>query len=105
MIAIATVLCAFPLGLLVPQRVAAYLAYVAIFSYCFTYQGVYLTTAWVRGNPDAAFPADGGPSLSYLAVTLAVYGAGFGLVALGQLVRQRRARPSRILEEDGVPSA
>ena len=96
MIAIATVLCAFPLGLFIRQPVPAYLAYVAIFSYCFTYQGVYLTTAWVRGNPDAAFPADGGPSLSYLAVTLAIYAVGFGLVALGHTVRQRRAPGSRI---------
>ena len=90
MIAIAVVLLALPLGLLCRQRTTANLAYIAAFSYCFTFQSTYLTTAWVRGNPDAGFPADGSPSLSYLAVTLAVYAAGFGLVELGHVLRRRR---------------
>lgn len=60
MILVATVLFAFPLGLLLRQRMAAYLAYVAVYGYCFSFQGVYLTTAWVRGEPAAEFPADGG---------------------------------------------
>jgi hypothetical protein len=90
MIAIAVVLLALPLGLLLQQRTAANLAYIAAFGYCFTFQSTYLTTAWVRGNPDAGLPADGSPSLSYLAVTLAVYATGFGLVELGHVLRHRR---------------
>lgn len=65
MIAVATVLLAFPLGLLLRRQRR-------------------------RGR------ADGSPSLSYLAVTLAVYAAGFGLVALGHAARERGDRsPSR----------
>ena len=90
MIAVAVFLLAPPLGWFCHQRTTANLAYVAAFGYCFTFQSTYLTTAWVRGNPDAGFPADGSPSLSYLAVTLAVYAAGFGLVELGHVLRRRR---------------
>lgn len=104
MILVATVLFAFPLGLLLRQRVAAYLAYVAVYGYCFSFQGVYLTTAWVRGEPDAAFPADGGPSLSYLLVTLAIYLAGFALMTLGHAVRQRRARGSLAPQASAAPA-
>jgi hypothetical protein len=86
---------ALPLGLLLRARSAAYLAYLAVFAYCFTFQSTYLTTAWVRGNPDAGFPADGAPSLSYLAVTLTIYLTGFGLVTLGHAVRQRRSAGGR----------
>lgn len=83
-------LVALPLGWFLRQRVAAYLAFVAVYAYCFTFQSVYLTTAWVQGNPEAAFPADGGPSLPYLGVTLAVYVVGFALVTVGHALRQCR---------------
>lgn len=83
---------AFPLGFLCARQTTAHLAYVAVYCYCFTFQSVYLTTAWVRGNPDVAFPADGDPSLPYLGVTATVYAAGFALVWLGGAARRRRAR-------------
>jgi len=83
-------LVALPLGWFLLQRVAAYLAFVAVYAYFFTFQSVYLTTAWVRGNPEAAFPADGGPSLSYLGVTLAVYVVGLAMVTVGHELRKRR---------------
>ena len=84
-------LLAFPLGFLCARQTTAHVAYLAVYSYCFTFQSQYLTTAWVRGNPDAAFPADGGVSLPYLGVTATVFAAGFALVWLGGVAGRRRA--------------
>jgi hypothetical protein len=92
MIAICTVLFAFPLGYFVRSRLAANVAYIAIYSYAFTFQAIYLTRSWVGGD-DSAFPHNpDDPPLGYLAVSLAIYAVGFCLVRLGQYVRARRVR-------------
>jgi hypothetical protein len=92
MIAFVTVVFAFPLGYLIRSRVAANVAYIAVYSYAFTFQGVYLMRAWVGGD-HSAFPKDPDDlPLEYLAVSLAIYAVGFGLVRLGGHVRTRRSQ-------------
>ena len=100
MIAIVTVLFAFPLGFFVRNRTSAYVAYVAIFGYSFTLQTLYLLRAWVGDNTQA-FPAD--PQalpVGYLAVTAGIYLIGFGLVALGHLLGTKRRNRSTAVDLD-----
>jgi hypothetical protein len=89
-IAIATVLFAFPLGFFLRNRLSAYVAYVAIFGYCFTFQLVYLMRSWV-GDHTQAFPADPDAwPFGYFFVTAGIYVVGNLLVALGHRVGSRR---------------
>ncbi|HST65883.1 MAG TPA: hypothetical protein VLM05_11910 [Mycobacteriales bacterium] len=94
MIAIVTVLVAFPLGFVLRNRLAAYVAYVAVFGYAFSFQNVYLLRSWVQDPGEGAFPRDADRlPVSYLLVSVAIYAAGFGLVTLGhRLGSRRRAR-------------
>jgi hypothetical protein len=89
MIAIVTVLVAFPAGFLLRSWLAANVTYVAAYGWAFSFQGVYLVRMWGAGD-DSAFPADGGRiPVSYGLATLAIYAIGFGLVALGHRVGRR----------------
>jgi hypothetical protein len=92
MIAVITVLCAFPLGFFLRSRIAANTAYAIAYLWAFVYQTLYLTL-------DAMNDAEGGGAfkrqefpLSYGIVTLGIFAAGFGLVALGHWTRDRRVR-------------
>lgn len=98
MIAIVTVLFAFPLGFLLRSRTAAYVGYVAVYGYAFSFQNVYLLRNWVGGD-SSAFPTDPATlPVSYLAVSVAVYAVGFGLVTLGhRLGARRRSRSATAL--------
>jgi hypothetical protein len=90
MIAVVTVLLAFPLGYMLRSHLAANVAYAIAFLWAFTFQSLYLTLSWVGGD-DSAFPK--GPDafpLSYGLVASAIFGVGFGLVALGHMVGTRR---------------
>ena len=90
MIAVVTVLVAFPLGYLLRSHLAANVAYAIAYLWAFTFQGVYLTRMWVGGD-HSAFP--GAPEqfpIAYGLVAAAIFAVGFGLVALGQWVRSRR---------------
>ncbi len=90
MIAIVTVLLAFPLGFLVRSHLAANVTYTAAYLWAFTFQSVYLTRMWVGGD-DSAFPTNPDTlPLGYGLVTAAIFVAGFGLVALGHRVGSRR---------------
>ena len=89
MIAIVTVLLAFPLGYLLRSHLAANVAYAIAYLWAFTFQSLYLTLSWVGGD-DSAFPKDAFP-LSYGLVATGIFAVGFGLVALGHSVRERRA--------------
>jgi hypothetical protein len=98
MIAILTILGALPLGLLIRNRLAACLVYAIAFSHVYTFQTANLVMEWANGST-AAFPAstsrellDG--TLSYFAFTTAVYAVGFGLIALGHWLRNRRRAAS-----------
>lgn len=104
MIAILTVLVALPLGLLVRNRLAAYLIFAIAFSHVYTFQTANLVMEWVNGST-AAFPAtesnqllDG--TLDYFAFTSMIYAVGFGLVTLGHWLRnRRRTRPEVRLDQ------
>ncbi|MEU0093014.1 hypothetical protein [Kribbella sp. NPDC006257] len=93
MVAIITVLFAFPLGYFLRNRTSAYLAYVAIYAYSFTFQTLYLLRDWI-GNSSSAFPRDPDKlPLGYLAVTAGIYAVGFLLITLAHhLAAKRRTR-------------
>ena len=102
MIAIATVLFAFPLGFFLRNRLSAYVAYVAIFGYCFTFQTLYLLRAWV-GDSHKAFPADPDTlPFAYFVVTAGIYVVGNLLVALGHRVGTKRRTRSQAVDLDPV---
>lgn len=90
MIAIVTILLAFPLGFLLRSHLAANTTYAIAYLWAFVFQGVYLTRMWVGGD-DSAFPKDADTiPVSYGLVCAAIFGVGFGLVAAGHRVRARR---------------
>ena len=90
MIAILTVIAALPLGLLIRNRLYAYLVYAIAFAQVYTYQSVNLLVEWVNGSSEA-FPHDGSTNtLDYFAFTTGIYTVGFGLVTLGHWLRNRR---------------
>lgn len=89
MIAIITVLAAFPLGYFVHSRLAASTTYAVAYLWAFTFQTLYLLLDALGGGTDPAFEAGDTP-LAYGVVTLAVFMIGFGLVNLGHWVRNRR---------------
>lgn len=90
MIAIFTVLLAFPLGYLVRSRLAANVAYAIAHLWAFTFQTLYLTRMWVGGDDSAFSKNPDTLPISYGVVASAIFAVGFGLVALGRLVRSRR---------------
>ena len=89
MIAIITILTAFPLGYLVRSRLAANTTYALAYLWAFTFQTLYLILGSLNGEDDPAFTVDDFP-LSYGVVALTIFAVGFGLVALGHLLRDRR---------------
>jgi hypothetical protein len=90
MIAAVTLLVAFPLGYFLESRLTANVAYAIAYLWAFIFQGIYLMRSWAGGD-HSAFPKDpDAVPVSYGLVSLTIFGAGFGLVALGRLVRQRR---------------
>ena len=87
MIAVVTVLLAFPLGYLLRSHLAANVAYAIAYLWAFTYQTLYLTLSSFGGD-DSAFSKDEFP-LSYGLVAAGIFAVGFGLVALGRKVGTR----------------
>ena len=87
---IATLVVAFPLGFFIRQRLGAYLAYVALHSFLFTFQTATLTRAWVGGSTEAFTKDPNAAGWQYAIVNLAIYALGFGLITLGGLVAARR---------------
>ncbi|GAA0260774.1 hypothetical protein [Cryptosporangium japonicum] len=95
------VVAPLPLGFLVRSRSAAFVAYIALQSFVFTFQSTALTLEWVRGST-AAFERDGATPWPYLLFNAVIYGLGLGLVALGARLRARReARRSAPVELAG----
>jgi hypothetical protein len=95
MIAIVTVLSAFPLGFFVRSRLAANTAYAVAYLWAFVFQTLYLTLDVINEGADPAFEPQKFP-WAYGVVALSILLVGFGLVALGHLVRDRRlARAAR----------
>ena len=98
MIAIVTILTAFPLGFFLRNRLAANTAYAIAYLWAFVFQGIYLMLDSINGGKNPAFEADEFP-LSYGIVALSIFLVGFGLVQLGHRVgrgrRERRQESSR----------
>lgn len=97
---------ALPLGYLVRNRLAAYLAFGLAFAHVYTFQTVNLVMEWVNGA-DAAFPQSSSSqlldgTLGYFAFTSIIYAAGLALVAAGQHLRTRRDRRRTVTELDAV---
>ena len=90
---IVMVLVPLPLGYLIRQRIVAFIAYIAVHAFIFTFQTAVLLRAWVGGSAEA-FPPDPMQSpWAYLFVNALIYAAGLGLVALGhRLARRRRSQ-------------
>lgn len=87
------ILVPFPLGLLVRNRAAAYLAYVAIQAFVFTFQTAFLVLEWANGSTEAfgSFPDyDNGDVWAYGIINLVIYSLGLGLVTLGQRIHRNR---------------
>jgi hypothetical protein len=108
MIALLTLLVALPLGLLIRNRLAAYVAYGLAFAHVYTFQTANLVMEWTNGST-TAFPAarsqellDG--TLSYFAFTSVIYAAGFGLVTLGHWLRNRRRVTTGAVDLDRQPA-
>ena len=93
---IVMLLVPFPIGFLLRSRTAAFIAYIALHAFVFTFQSLNLLLEWAGGSQEAfgAFPdASAGDVLSYGIVNLMIYAVGLGLVYLGsRLGSRRRAR-------------
>jgi len=88
-IALVTLLLAFPAGRFLPSRLAASTAYAIAYLWAFVFQTLYLLLDSLGGGAEPAFEVGEFP-LSYGVVTLAIFLAGFGLVELGARRRNRR---------------
>ncbi len=91
MVAVITILLAFPLGFWLPSRLAARTAYAVAYLWAFTYQTLYLTLDSLKQSVDNPAFEPGGFPLSYGLVTLGIFLGGFGLVEVGHLVARRRS--------------
>jgi hypothetical protein len=89
MIAIVTVLSAFPLGYCLRSRLAANTAYAVAYLWAFVYQTLYLILEVINDSANPAFEPQKFP-WAYGVVASSIFLAGFGLVALGHHVRDRR---------------
>lgn len=104
MIAIVTVLVAFPAGYLLRARLAAAVVYAIAYLWAFVFQGVYLMLESLSHSESPAFEVGSFP-LAYGLVTGAIFAVGFGLVFLGHRVGAgRRARRGIGVGEAGVVS-
>ncbi len=98
MVIVIAVLAAFPLGFLVRNRLAAFLAFGLAFAHVFTFQTAQLVLEATRGSEEAfgdLSDADWdwfGDTIGYFVFTTAIYAVGLALVAAGHAVRIRRAR-------------
>jgi hypothetical protein len=94
MIAVVTILAAFPLGFFMRSRLAANTAYAVAYLWAFVFQTLYLVLDAMNESTNPAFEPSEFP-LSYGLVALAIFVVGFGLVSLGHWVRARRQTSSR----------
>ena len=95
------ILVPFPLGFLIRNRLVAYVAYIAVHAFVFTFQTLSLLIEWVGGSEEAfgAYPhASNSNVFGYGAVNLVIYAVGLGLVYLGHRVGSRR----RVRQTAGV---
>ena len=96
MIAVVTILIAFPAGYYFSSRLAANTTYAVAYLWAFTFQTLYLLLDSLGSGSNPAFTTDEFP-LSYGAVTLGIFAVGFGIVALGQWAGARRRAKRMVL--------
>ena len=91
MIAVVSVLLAFPLGYRLRSLFAARTIYAVAYLWAFTFQTLYLLLDAL--GPDAENPAFevGAFPVGYGVVTLGIFAVGFGLVEAGRRVARRRS--------------
>jgi hypothetical protein len=89
MIAVITVLLAFPLGFFVRSRLAASTVYAVAYLWAFVFQTLYLMLDLLSGASNPAFDAEDFPA-AYGVVALAIFAVGFGLLNLGHWLKARR---------------
>ncbi len=89
MIAIVTVLLAFPAGYFLRSRLAANCAYAIAYLWAFAFQTLYLLLDSLGGGSNPAFKAGEFP-WSYGVVALAIFLAGFAVVSAGHWLHVRR---------------
>jgi hypothetical protein len=104
MIAIITVLAAFPLGFFLRNRLAANTTYAIAYLWAFVYQTLYLLLDSINESKDAAFEAGEFP-LSYGIVAISIFLAGFGLVQLGHRVGRGRRERRQQRDQDSSRSS
>jgi hypothetical protein len=90
------VLAAFPLGFFIRNRTGAFLAYVALHSFVFTFQTMNLTLAWVGGDYSAFAKDPNAVPWDYGLVNLVIYAVGLGLVTLGYTLAAKRRRKNTV---------
>jgi hypothetical protein len=93
MIAVVTVLCAFPLGYFMRSRLAASTTYAVAYLWAFVFQTLYLLLDSLGEASNPAFEAGDFP-WQYGAVALLIFVVGLGLVNLGHWRGARR--PKRV---------
>jgi len=91
MIAVVTVLCAFPLGYCMRSRLGASTTYAIAYLWAFVFQTLYLLLDSLGDASSPAFEAGEFPT-EYGAVTLLIFVVGIGLVNLGHWRGEQRPR-------------
>ena len=86
-------LAPFPIGYFIRNRMAAYLAYIALHSFVFTFQSTTLLKEWTGGDYSAYVKNPAAVDWSYGLVNLLIFAAGLGLVTLGSWLSARRRHP------------
>jgi hypothetical protein len=102
---IVTILTAFPIGYLVRNRAAGYLAFIAVHGYVFTFQTLNQITEWTGGTTASFGPypkAKASEVWAYGLVNLLIFGAGLVLVFLGQRLAARRRQRGTALNLDST---
>ena len=95
MIAVITLLVAFPAGYLLRSHLAANVTYAVAYLWALSFQTLYLLLDALDGGKNPAFEPGEFP-LSYGVVTLVIFGVGFGLVWLGHRVAARRGAKAAV---------
>jgi len=105
---IVMILAPFPIGYFVRNRTAAFIAYLTLHAFVFTFQSTDLVIEWVGGSTTAfgSYPhAPKSEVWSYGVVNLAILGVGIGLLVLGQrLGNRRRAKTDGAVHLDPISS-
>ena len=84
----------FPIGYFIRNRMAAYLAYVALHSFVFTFQSTTLLKEWNGGDYSAFVKNPAAVDWSYGLVNLLIFAAGLGTPDAD---RQGKAGSSRVI--------